>query len=118
METSKRWRMLLSPQWRWAPASDRGSQAPASLTGDRAWSGTRQPAKSARADRSRPWLAEIQSNAAHLVHGRLIITTTLAHRGRRGRPHGVIAGASRPIVPTVSEPAWSRLLLFRSMMVS
>src|SRR3954449_4826504 len=31
-----------------------------------------------------------------------------------GRPHGVIAGASRPIVPTVSEPAWSRRLLFRS----
>src|SRR3954468_11248120 len=31
-----------------------------------------------------------------------------------GRPHGVIAGASRPIVPTVSEPAWRRLLLFRS----
>src|SRR3954453_22610027 len=59
---------VLSPQWRWASASDRGSQAPASLTGDRAWSGTRQPAKSARADRSRPWLGEIQSNAAHLVH--------------------------------------------------
>src|SRR3954470_4818485 len=41
-------------------------------------------------------------------------TPTLAHHGRRGRPHGVIAGASRPIVSTVSEPAWRRRLLFRS----
>src|SRR3954470_7358767 len=63
-------------------------------------------------------LGEIESDGAHLVHGRLLAwspTPPLWHtKAVGGRPHGVIAGASRPIVPTVSEPAWSRRLLFRS----
>src|SRR4051812_18499054 len=63
-------------------------------------------------------LGEIEADGAHRVHGRLLewpATPLLWHTTAvGGRPHGVIAGASRPIVPTVSEPAWSRLLLFRS----
>src|SRR5580765_5886518 len=63
-------------------------------------------------------LGEIESDGANLVHERLLewaLTPPLWHADAvGGRPHGVIAGASRPIVPTVSEPAWSRLLLFRS----
>src|SRR3954451_12764436 len=63
-------------------------------------------------------LGKIESDGAHRVHGRLLewaLTPPLWHADAvGGRPHGVIAGASRPIVPTVSEPAWSRLLLVRS----
>src|SRR3954447_17202851 len=63
-------------------------------------------------------LGEIESDGAHLVQGRLLewaLTPPLWHaEAVGGRPHGVIAGASRPIVPTVSEPAWRRRLLFRS----
>src|SRR4029453_6236896 len=63
-------------------------------------------------------LGEIEADGAHLVHERLLewaLTPPLWHaEAVGGRPHGVIAGASRPIVPTVSEPAWSRLVRFHS----
>lgn len=62
-------------------------------------------------------LCDIQTDRANFFHGRLLSdgrfnTTILAHRCRRGRPHGVIAGSESAPEPIGHGEGW----LFPDMM--